>query len=117
CGRTVDEMIVRNPIGIKAALGENPKAVYGEKNRSPQTRMAVAALLREYQIVLGLDLILPQDGCCRLAAGVSNQGPGLSGRERVQGAEGGTLQAGPEDGKPDTGFKERITPEGPCPQG
>lgn len=50
CGRTVDEMIVRNPIGIKAALGENPKAVYGEKNRSPQTRMAVAALLREYLI-------------------------------------------------------------------
>lgn len=50
CGRTVDEMIIKNPIGIKAALGENPKAVYGEKNRSPQTRMAVAALLREYLI-------------------------------------------------------------------
>ena len=27
CGRTVDEMIVRNPIGRKAALGEDPKAV------------------------------------------------------------------------------------------
>ncbi|HHU92662.1 MAG TPA: amidohydrolase [Halanaerobiaceae bacterium] len=46
-GRTVDEMIVKNPVGIKAALGENPKSVYGKQNKSPQTRMAIAALLRE----------------------------------------------------------------------
>ncbi len=46
-GRLVDEMIVKNPVGIKAAFGENPKRVYKEKNQSPSTRMAVAALLRK----------------------------------------------------------------------
>lgn len=33
--------------GVKAALGENPKRVYGQKDKSPMTRMASAALLRE----------------------------------------------------------------------
>ena len=31
-GRTVDEMVLRSPSGLKSALGENPKRVYGEKN-------------------------------------------------------------------------------------
>ena len=46
-GQVIDEMIVKNPVGIKAAFGENPKRVYKEKNQSPSTRMAVAALLRK----------------------------------------------------------------------
>ncbi len=46
-GRTVDEMILKNPAGIKAAFGENPKRVYNQQKKSPSTRMAVAALLRE----------------------------------------------------------------------
>ncbi len=33
---------------MKVAFGENPKRVYSEKKRSPSTRMAAAALLREY---------------------------------------------------------------------
>ncbi len=45
--RTVDEAILKNPVGIKAALGENPKRVYGEQKKAPITRMATAALLRE----------------------------------------------------------------------
>lgn len=46
-GVCVDEMIVRAPAAQKAALGENPKMVYGEKKQAPATRMATAALLRE----------------------------------------------------------------------
>jgi len=46
-GRTVEEMIVREPAGLKAAFGENPKAVYGEQKKMPMTRMGTAALLRQ----------------------------------------------------------------------
>ncbi len=45
-GKVVDNMILKNPVGIKAAFGENPKRVYGEKDKSPSTRMAVAAKMR-----------------------------------------------------------------------
>jgi len=45
-GRVVDEMILRQPAGLKAALGENPKRVYGTEKKMPRTRMASAALLR-----------------------------------------------------------------------
>jgi len=46
-GKIIDNMIVKNPAGIKAAFGENPKRVYSEKDKAPSTRMAVAGLLRE----------------------------------------------------------------------
>ncbi len=46
-GRCIDEMIVKAPAAMKAALGENPKVNYGDQNRYPSTRMASAALLRE----------------------------------------------------------------------
>ncbi|BAF58920.1 imidazolonepropionase and related amidohydrolases [Pelotomaculum thermopropionicum SI] len=46
-GTVVDEMIVRFPAGLKAALGENPKRSYGRDKKSPATRMASAAILRE----------------------------------------------------------------------
>jgi len=46
-GRVVDEMIVREPAGLKIAFGENPKMVYGEQKKMPMTRMGTAALLRQ----------------------------------------------------------------------
>ena len=47
-GKRVDNMIVKNPIAMKCAFGENPKRVYGQGGKkSPMTRMATAALLRE----------------------------------------------------------------------
>ncbi len=46
-GSYVDEMVIKAPIAMKAALGENPKMVYGGKKQAPATRMATAALLRE----------------------------------------------------------------------
>jgi imidazolonepropionase-like amidohydrolase len=45
-GRTVDEMLLRAPAGMKAALGENPKRVYGERKQSPSTRLGTAAVIR-----------------------------------------------------------------------
>jgi imidazolonepropionase-like amidohydrolase len=49
-GRTVDEMVLRQPAGLKAALGENPKRVYGDQKKLPSTRMGSAALLREWLV-------------------------------------------------------------------
>lgn len=47
-GKRVDKMIVKNPIAMKCAFGENPKGCYGNSlKKSPMTRMATAALLRE----------------------------------------------------------------------
>jgi imidazolonepropionase-like amidohydrolase len=46
-GRTVDEMVLREPAGLKSALGENPKRVYGEKKETPSTRLGTAAVIRD----------------------------------------------------------------------
>jgi imidazolonepropionase-like amidohydrolase len=46
-GRTVDEMVLRQPSGLKSALGENPKRVYGERKQTPQTRLGTAAVIRD----------------------------------------------------------------------
>ena len=46
-GRRVADMIVRAPAAMKFALGENPKGCYRDRDESPQTRMATAALIRE----------------------------------------------------------------------
>lgn len=44
----MSDMVYKNPWGLKAALGENPKRVYGEQQKkTPRTRMASASLLRE----------------------------------------------------------------------
>jgi len=45
-GKVMDEMIVKEPIAMKIAFGENPKRFYGEKGKSPRTRMGTAAELR-----------------------------------------------------------------------
>ena len=47
-GNRVDNMIVKSPLAMKCAFGENPKRCYGQgMKKSPMTRMATAALLRE----------------------------------------------------------------------
>jgi imidazolonepropionase-like amidohydrolase len=45
-GRTVDQMLLKAPAGMKSALGENPKRVYGERKQSPSTRLGTAAVIR-----------------------------------------------------------------------
>lgn len=46
-GTSVDDMLLKAPVAIKFALGENPKTTYHSKNRAPVTRMGTAALIRE----------------------------------------------------------------------
>ena len=47
-GDQVDSMVLKNPVAMKVAFGENPKGCYGQNGRKePVTRMAIAALLRE----------------------------------------------------------------------
>jgi len=46
-GNIVDEMIIRDPAGLKCAFGENPKRVYSSKNQLPTTRMGTAKVFRE----------------------------------------------------------------------
>ena len=46
-GTTVEEMVVRAPVGMKIAFGERPKNAYGSRKKSPMTRMGIAAMLRE----------------------------------------------------------------------
>lgn len=45
----IDEMVIKNPSGMKIAFGENPRRVYGEgQKKMPSTRMGVAGVLREW---------------------------------------------------------------------
>jgi len=44
-GSCVDDMLVRNPVAMKCAFGENPKRCYREKGDS--ARMTTAAILRD----------------------------------------------------------------------
>ncbi len=46
-GDCVEDMVIRDPVAMKCALGENPKRIHGRRGRSPVTRMSVAALLRD----------------------------------------------------------------------
>lgn len=46
-GRRIDKMVIKNPVASKIAFGENPKSCYGQEEKAPQTRMAIAAMLRE----------------------------------------------------------------------
>jgi imidazolonepropionase-like amidohydrolase len=47
CGKTVEEMLMVEDAGMKFALGDNPKRVYGSQKKAPMTRMGVAAVIRE----------------------------------------------------------------------
>ena len=46
-GNTVEDMIIKEDGGLKMAFGENPKRVYSGQKKTPSTRMATAAILRE----------------------------------------------------------------------
>ena len=47
-GKRVDDMIIKDPIAMKCAFGENPKRCYGQAGKkAPMTRMGTASLLRE----------------------------------------------------------------------
>jgi imidazolonepropionase-like amidohydrolase len=48
-GKSVEEMKIKDaPPGMKMALGENPKGVYGQRGKMPSTRMGNFAMLRSW---------------------------------------------------------------------
>ncbi len=46
-GRSMEDRLIRQPTSVKSALGENPKRVYGNKDKLPSTRQGVAAVIRD----------------------------------------------------------------------
>lgn len=47
-----DDITIKNPVGMKFSLGENPKGTYSGKSQTPITRMGAVALIRE-QLIKG----------------------------------------------------------------
>ncbi len=45
--KIVDELVLKEPTGMKMAFGENPKRVYKEQDKLPSTRIGTAGLLRK----------------------------------------------------------------------
>jgi imidazolonepropionase-like amidohydrolase len=52
-GRVVDQMVLREPSGMKSALGENPKRTYGDRQETPSTRLGTALVIREALVEAG----------------------------------------------------------------
>lgn len=46
-GTGIAEMLIKEPLALKMALGGNPIGVYGSQKKRPMTRMGVAAVIRE----------------------------------------------------------------------
>lgn len=46
-GRCIEELVIKAPAAMKVAFGENPKVNFSGMGKSPCTRMAIAAMLRE----------------------------------------------------------------------
>jgi imidazolonepropionase-like amidohydrolase len=46
-GESLEEMLIRSPVGVHATMGEAPKGAYRGRNIMPMSRMGVASLLRE----------------------------------------------------------------------
>ncbi|BAQ10023.1 amidohydrolase [Bacillus sp. OxB-1] len=68
-GSIVDDCIVRNPSGLKAAVGENPKKYH---NNRVQTRMGIAARIREKLVEAQYYMEQRQKGKCRPDLGLEN---------------------------------------------
>ncbi len=46
-GNWVDKMLLKAPISMKWAMGENPKSTYSDRREAPVTRMGIASIIRE----------------------------------------------------------------------
>jgi imidazolonepropionase-like amidohydrolase len=46
-GKSIDKMIMKEPAGLKIALGENPKRIHSNGNKESITRMGIMGMLRE----------------------------------------------------------------------
>lgn len=46
-GGRVDRLVIKSPVSMKMALGENPKTTHHNRDESPMTRMATAKIIRD----------------------------------------------------------------------
>jgi imidazolonepropionase-like amidohydrolase len=74
-GRTVEDMVLRAPSGLKSALGENPKRNYGNRNETPATRLGTASVIRS-ALVAAANYLAEQE-----SAGAAEDGEGGEGRD------------------------------------
>ena len=75
-GARFDDLIVREPAAIDMTLGGRPASTYREQSRSPSTRMAVVAQLREL-------LVKAQEWVAAAAAGEAEAAPRDLGMEAL----------------------------------
>ncbi len=53
-GSIIDDMVIKNPTGLKGAMGENPKWAHGQmQKKAPASRMGIAAAIREFFLRAG----------------------------------------------------------------
>lgn len=46
-GDNIFDMVLKNPMALKVALGGNPKRTYGKQNQAPSTRMSMPSIIRD----------------------------------------------------------------------
>lgn len=58
CGKTITDMVVKEPAGLKIAFGENPKKIHSFGNKNSITRMGIMGVLREtfHQVIHSPDI-------------------------------------------------------------
>lgn len=61
-GHILDNMILKNPVGLKIALGENPITTYGKDSKCPVTRMGTSGLIRELFMKAEDYMVLKEQG-------------------------------------------------------
>ena len=86
-GARFGDLIVREPAAVDITLGGRPTATYREQSRSPSTRMAVAAQLREL-------LLRAQERVAASEAGGAGEGAAANASEAL--APGGPRDLGME---------------------
>jgi len=84
-GRTVEDMLLRAPSGLKSALGENPKRNYGNRNETPATRLGTASVIRSALVaaqnyLAGLAAHDPADASSADAGGADSSGLAADGQ-------------------------------------
>ena len=75
-GKTVEEMSLKAPAGVKFSLGEGPKDTYGKKKQLPTTRMGEAYVVRKALIEAGEYLAKQKDYMKKKEAGEEAEPPG-----------------------------------------
>ncbi|MGE5561099.1 MAG: amidohydrolase [Chloroflexota bacterium] len=71
-GDSRKQMIIKNPVGLKMAFGENPKRNYGSRHQMPSTRMGSAAVLRE-ALIRAQNYMRKQEAAARGVVGANGK--------------------------------------------